>query len=95
MGSGWAGEDILTVARAKTINDSSEHVNTSRPSCSLMGKRIVDEGPFGPSLMSEVSEVGRHAVGSSFSALMFLDDAWGEGLGCRFRGRKSSGEHSK
>lgn len=95
MGSGWADEGMLTVARAKTINDSSEHVSTSRPSCSLMGKRIVDEGPLGPSLMSEVSEVGRHAVGSSFSALTFLDHAWGEGLGCGFRGRKSSGKQSK
>lgn len=43
---------MLTVARAKTINESSEHVSTSRPSCSLIGKRMAGEILLGLSLVS-------------------------------------------
>jgi len=43
---------MLTVARAKTISESSEHVSTSRASCSLIGKRMAGETPLCLSLVS-------------------------------------------
>ena len=69
--SSYVVESVLTVARARTINDSNEHASTSRPSCSLIGMRMACKTVRTKSLFKAFG-IRRHADDSSSLAVLLV-----------------------